>query len=121
MRDYYHRRGRRGGARGFQVRQRERGRGRPLKEIVIEALPEIKELVPKPLKSKEKIMLTIAEYEAMRLVDFEGLNQDEAGQLMSVSRGTSWRLFKSGRIKLLRTLLEGKRVVIEKPTVVDDR
>jgi len=121
MRYYHHRRGRRGGPGGFQDRQRERGRGRPLKEIVIEALPEIEELVPKPLGSEEKVILTIAEYEAMRLVDFEGLNQDKAGELMNISRGTIWRLLKSGRIKLLTTLLEGKRLVVEKPAIVDDK
>ena len=89
-------------------------RGRPLKEILIDDFPETTEVVPNPLLSKEELLLTIGEYEAMRLVDLEGLNQDQAGQLMNVSRGTIWRLLDSGREKMLLMLTQGRKLVLEK-------
>lgn len=89
-------------------------RGRPLKEIVIEDYPEITKITPQPTLSENQLTLTIAEYEAMRLIDLKGLNQEEAGLLMNVSRGTIWRLLDSGREKIMKMLSEGMEIVIEK-------
>ncbi|NHK32440.1 MAG: DUF134 domain-containing protein [Asgard group archaeon] len=89
------------------------GRGRPLKEIVIEKHPDVFQIIPEPKISDEDMKLTLGEYEALRLVDFEGLNQEEAGQKMHVSRGTIWRLLDSGRLKLMSVLIEGKILRIE--------
>jgi len=89
-------------------------RGRPLKEIVIDDYPKIEKITPYPILSKNQLTLTIAEYEAMRLIDLKGLNQEEAGQLMKVSRGTIWRLLDSGREKMMKMLSEGIEIKIEK-------
>ena len=59
-------------------------------------------------------MNAIGEYEALRLVDQLGYNQEEAGQSMNVSRGTIWRLLDSGRAKMIRVISEGKKLVVEK-------
>jgi len=92
----------------------EAPRGRPLKEIRIDDFPKVIEINPNPKLSDEIIHLTVGEYEAMRLVDQNGFNQDEAGQAMNVSRGTIWRLLDSGRAKMIRVIVEGKKLVIEK-------
>jgi len=89
-------------------------RGRPLKEISIEDFPKVEKVVPIPQISDETVLLSIAEYEALRLVDLEGLNQDETGNLMNISRGTIWRLLDSGRRKLIQVIAEGKKLEIEK-------
>ncbi|MFW9923533.1 MAG: DUF134 domain-containing protein [Candidatus Thorarchaeota archaeon] len=99
------------GGRGQYATQ---GRGRPLKEIKLEEKPKVEEIIPKPLLEEEVILLTLAEYEAMRLVDYEGCDQEESGQLMNVSRGTIWRLLASGREKVMEMMLTGKKIVIEK-------
>ena len=52
------------------------------------------------------------ELEALRLCDLEGLDQEGAGQLMGVSRGTVQRLLKSGRKTLMRVLVENQALVI---------
>jgi len=52
------------------------------------------------------------ELEALRLVDLEGLSQDEAGARMGVSRGTIWRLLQSARKKVARSLTEGRPLFI---------
>jgi predicted DNA-binding protein (UPF0251 family) len=105
----------RGGQRGKQGKKHQQpmGRGRPPKEIVIESHPEVKKVNPEPKLSKEEIHLTLGEFEALRLIDYEDLNQEEAGEKMHVSRGTIWRLLDSGRLKLMKLIIEGKTLVIE--------
>lgn len=110
---YYRSRKGRGGGQCRHGMKNQGMRGRPLKEILIDEIPRVQELIAKPQLSKEIIILTLAEYEALRLVDLEGLNQDLAGDAMGVSRGTIWRLLDSGRTKLLEVLVQGKKIIIE--------
>ena len=64
----------------------------------------------------ESIIIEPAEVEALRLVDFEGLSQEEAGLEMGVSRGTIWRFLQSARKKVAQALIEGRQL-----TVANDR
>ena len=66
------------------------------------------------MKSLETTRLQLSELEALRLCDFEGLSQKEAGAKMKVSRGTIQRLTKSGRAKVIGALLTSKAILIEK-------
>jgi predicted DNA-binding protein (UPF0251 family) len=59
-----------------------------------------------------EIRLDLDELEAMRLCDVEGESQQSAGTRMGISRGTVQRLVKSGRRKLVRTLIECAALVI---------
>lgn len=52
------------------------------------------------------------EYEVLRLIDYMGLDQEQAGKMMGVSRGTIWRLLQSARKKLVATIVEGRRLQI---------
>jgi hypothetical protein len=54
----------------------------------------------------------MAEMEAQRLVDIEGLKQAEAAGKMGVSRGTVWRLLQSARKKTAQSLSEGRPILI---------
>jgi predicted DNA-binding protein (UPF0251 family) len=54
----------------------------------------------------------MAELEAFRLVDLEGLSQEEAGQRMRISRGTVWRLVQSARKKTAQAISEGRPLTI---------
>jgi predicted DNA-binding protein (UPF0251 family) len=65
-----------------------------------------------PLCDLDTIRLELSELEAMRLCDVEGCDQEEAGKQMAVSRGTVQRLLKSGRSKVIRTLLESRALLI---------
>ncbi|MEA2070027.1 MAG: DUF134 domain-containing protein [Asgard group archaeon] len=113
MRKYRSRKGRRKG-RMFLPENQETYRGRPLKEILVEDLPEVKEFIPKPKFSDEAEILTIAEYEALRLVDLDGYTQHETGELMGISQATVWRLIQSGRRKIIQAISEGKTLKIER-------
>jgi len=59
------------------------------------------------------VVLDGAELEVMRLVDLEGLSQEEAGAKMGVSRGTIWRLLQEARRKTAAALSEGRRIDIK--------
>jgi len=76
------------------------------------SFPAIQGFVPNPILNSEPILLDPAELEAMRLIDLEGLSQEEAGKRMGVSRGTVWRLLKSGRRKVVLALIEGRPIAI---------
>lgn len=88
-------------------------RGRLPKPVRIEGpLPPISVFLPNPIRSSEPILIDLAELEAFRLVDFEGLSQEEAAQRMGVSRGTVWRLVKRARQKVAQALSEGRPIHI---------
>jgi predicted DNA-binding protein (UPF0251 family) len=70
--------------------------------------PPTNSFTPNPPRNLEPIFLEMAELEAFRLVDLEGLSQEEAGQRMGVSRGTVWRLVQSARRKTAQALSEGR-------------
>jgi len=65
-----------------------------------------------PQANPEPMYLEPAELEAFRLVDLEGLSQEEAGEKMGVSRGTVWRLLESVRKKTVQALTEGRPILL---------
>lgn len=69
-------------------------------------------LTPNPAGNLEPVIIDVAELEASRLVDLEGLSQEEAGQRMGVSRGTVWRLVQSARKKTALALTQGRPIQI---------
>ncbi len=66
-----------------------------------------------PKNSLETVFIKLDEFEALRLVDYEGLSQIEAGEEMQVSRATVQRLLLSGRKKFIDVLLGNKALEIK--------
>lgn len=64
-----------------------------------------------PLAELRQLDLHLDELEALRLCDFEGLTQEEAGVRMGVSRGTVQRIITSARKKTAQALTEGQALV----------
>jgi predicted DNA-binding protein (UPF0251 family) len=62
--------------------------------------------------SKDMIVLTMDEFEALRLADLECHSQEEAAKKMGVSRATFGRIVESGRSKVARALVHGCRIEI---------
>lgn len=54
------------------------------------------------------ICLTVEEYEAIRLIDYLGLNQEEAALQMGVARTTVQRIYANARRKLAMFLVDGR-------------
>ncbi len=66
-----------------------------------------------PRAELEKVILDLDEFEAVRLCDYDDLNQIEAGEVLGVSRGTVQRLLISGRKKIVDALLHSKELIIK--------
>ena len=55
----------------------------------------------------KSLELTLEEFEAVRLIDYEGMTQEEAAAQMLVARTTVQRIYNSARSKLAAFLIEG--------------
>jgi len=88
-----------------------------MKPRVLRGPSSYSSFMPSSGSSSETVIIDPDEVEALRLVDYLGLNQEEAAQSMGVSRGTVWRCVDSGRKKLITMLIEGRALAV---TDVDD-
>ncbi|MFH1923997.1 MAG: DUF134 domain-containing protein [Planctomycetota bacterium] len=66
-----------------------------------------------PASSLDEVVLTVDEWEAIRLADFEGLYQEKAADRMNVSRQTFGRILELGRKKVAQALVQGKVLLIK--------
>ena len=60
----------------------------------------------------ETIVLSLDEYETIRLLDHEGLNQEACAVRMGVARTTVTAMYESARKKMISAIVEGKRLRI---------
>ncbi|MGQ4911952.1 MAG: DUF134 domain-containing protein [Candidatus Thorarchaeota archaeon] len=94
-------------------RRRKGNRGRFPVQPRISGTPMARRMIPEPADlDKAPLRMDLAEMEALRLVDIEGLYQEQAGVAMGVSRGTVWRLLTSAREKIARSIMEGRMLII---------
>lgn len=66
-----------------------------------------------PRNCNDKIVLQYDEYEAIRLLDYEGLLQEQAAEKMNISRPTLTRIYETARKNIAKAFVEGKIIVIE--------
>lgn len=92
-----------------------RGRGRHRGARWISATPPIANFQPFgiPPEQVKTIYISLEELEALRLVDLEGMQQEEAAYCMGVSRKTLWNDLKSARKKVAEALINGYAIRIE--------
>lgn len=60
----------------------------------------------------DKVILSIDEHEAIRLIDYERLTQEECAVQMSVSRTTITSIYNTARFKISDALINGKKLII---------
>ncbi len=61
----------------------------------------------------EETVLTVDEYEAVRLKDFEGMEQSKAAAKMGISQPTFHRLLLCARKKISEAIVNGKAIKIQ--------
>jgi predicted DNA-binding protein (UPF0251 family) len=73
-----------------------------------------------PMRELDSVVMTYEEYEALRLADYEDLNQEEAARSMNISRPTFTRLYEKARKTIAKAFVEGKAIVIRGGTYITD-
>ena len=63
-------------------------------------------------KRTEQVVLYFEEYESIKLLDFDGLTQEEAAVHMDVSRPTLTRVYEAARNKVAKAMVEGRDLLI---------
>lgn len=81
---------------------------RPTRCRRIRAYPDYWSFVPQEAESPQTLDMSLDEYEALRLIDYEGMTQEECAQAMGVSRATVANIYASVRFKLADALVNGK-------------
>jgi uncharacterized protein len=66
-----------------------------------------------PACSLSEVIVTVDEFEALRLADYEGLYQEQAAERMGVSRQTFGRIVEAAHKKVAQALVEGLALRIE--------
>ena len=87
---------------------------RPRKFRKVCHFPKILSFFPRETEEDmQSVVLTVDEFEAIRLLDREGLSQEEAGERMQVARTTVQLIYTSARKKLAKMLVEGRPLEIQ--------
>jgi len=88
---------------------------RPINCRRVGSMPQSDYFKPRgiPLSMLEEVLLTVDEFEAVRLADLEGLYQEQAAEKMNVSRQTFGRIIESAHKKVAEALVQGKALKIE--------
>ncbi|MEE4241704.1 MAG: DUF134 domain-containing protein [Desulfopila sp.] len=85
---------------------------RPKLRRNIASPPSVEGFRPNISGKAEEIILSVEEFEAIRLSDFEGLDQAQAASHMGVSRQTFGRVLKAARYVLARALVKGLQLQV---------
>ena len=85
---------------------------RPFRCRRIGKQPVYRSFVPEDAEASDTVYLTVDEFEAFRLLDDEGLNQEACAERMNISRTTVTAIYESARHKIADALVNGKRLLI---------
>lgn len=88
---------------------------RPMKWRKVCCLPESNRFGPLDSRADTEnfVNMTVDEYETIRLIDLEGLTQEECADQMNISRTTVQGIYNEARKKVAQSLVNGKVLFIE--------
>lgn len=85
---------------------------RPKKCRKVCCLPKRSEFRPVGGGETAQVM-TVDEYETIRLIDYQDFSQEECSTYMKIARTTAQQIYNSARKKLAQALVEGRSLRIE--------
>ncbi len=88
---------------------------RPRKWRKVCCLPDVNRFGPldPPVDNEYFVIMSVDEYETIRLIDLEGLTQEECSNQMNVARTTVQGIYQEARKKIAESLVNGKVLRIE--------
>jgi len=89
---------------------------RPIKPRCVYSNPRAYYFKPRgiPLRFLQEVVLASDEFEALKLHDYDALNQVEAAKKMNISQPTFGRILDRAYKKVAQALVLGKAIKIEK-------
>jgi len=88
-------------------------KGRPKKVRFIQKMPVIRQFSPRGKPGRpDQVELTIDQYEAIKLADFQGFDQSHAAMIMRISRASFGRILREARSLIADALVNGKAIHI---------
>lgn len=85
---------------------------RPKISRLVAGYPLSRRYVPDDMPPRGEVSLSVEEMEALRLSDFEGMDQQGAADLMGVSRQTYGRVLGRARQRVAEALVTGQSLRI---------
>lgn len=85
---------------------------RPKRRRKVCSMPRVSEFVPAD-GNPEFVVLTVDEFESIRLIDGQSLSQEACAAHMEVARTTAQQIYNAARKKLAAALVDGKGIRIE--------
>lgn len=97
-------------------------KGRPKKKKIIQQGPRIDHFSPRGRPGRpDETTVTLEEYEAIRLYDYQGMEQKSAAAMMGISQQSFSRLVREARKKIADALVNAKIIRIEGGNFVNKR
>ena len=98
----------------FEIERQVNRVARPRKMRRVCTFPEVRRFAPAGSEQQTNpIVMTVDEYETVRLIDRESLSQEDCARRMGVARTTVQLIYASARRKLADMLVEGAPLMIQ--------
>ena len=85
---------------------------RPPKKRCVCCIPKNKSFIPADKKAISRVIISVEEYETIRLIDLENYTQQETAAQMKIARTTVQSIYTLARRKLADAIVNGKEVSI---------
>lgn len=97
---------------GNKIQEGEDNMARPTRCRRICMEPAYDSFFPDGFLTGEEVIMTLDEYETIRLIDLEEYTQHECAKQMNISRTTTAEIYKSARYKMADSVVNGKKLLI---------
>ena len=88
-------------------------RGRPKKVRFIQKMPQVVQFSPRGKPGRpDEIELTVDQFEAIKLADFQGFSQAQGALAMRISRASFGRILRKARKLISDAIVNGKAIKI---------